>query len=93
MERCAGCGIEPPVGAGHPVVGIGHVDKDAVIGLEGQISPVTPRRFAAFAVCQACAQDPAHRRRVLPFTFFLRGEVDLALQEAGSNQVRGGTAR
>lgn len=86
-ERCAGCGIEAAGEHGeHQWAGLG-MAAEGLVGAEIQ-GVDSVKGFKAYAVCDACFMDTAHRRRVLKMSFFAHRDIRTAMAAVSSNTIQ-----
>jgi hypothetical protein len=83
-EACAGCDQEPAAGEQHPWVAVmNHADIEALPNEALHEADA----FGSVPVCEACHQDPGHRKRALKAHFFPRAMARRATVLAGSDDI------
>lgn len=78
MERCVGCGA---LSQRHPIAAVatrGDIEGDRI----GEHETHT-----AHPVCERCWRVPTTRKQTLKAHFFARGDMDAALEMAGSENI------
>lgn len=86
IEVCVGCGAEAPDGR-FEFGGVGAPNPEEGTTPDDEEGPNTSD-FAWHPVCNACHQDPAHRKTKLKVHFFPRAQRRMALLAAQQQVMR-----